>query len=115
MVFSNKNTSNPEPYGYWSLMDAIDREQAASDLKEQHEERILEALQDDQIDDYADEAMGEIFNLFPDEIKKIMNSLAKALVLGGFDANQTVQSLLSVLPQDAEDKVKNYLFTNVII
>lgn len=115
MGFLNTNILNPEPHGYWGLMDEIDREQAASDFKEQHEARILEALQDDEVADYADEAMGELFDHFPDEMKKIMNSLAKALVLGGFDASQTVQSLLSALPLAAEDKVKNYLFKHIEI
>ena len=113
MTIWQSHAYNYDPPGYREMMDEIDSLQEQDSLEEEHNEKVLEALQDDEIPHESDNAMGELFNRYPKEMRLIMNGLAKALVLGGFDASRSVESLLSFLPQEAADIVKNYLFKNV--
>ena len=113
MTIWQSQAYNYDPPGYRSMMDEIDKLQEQDSLEEEHEERVLEALQDDQILHEADDAISELFNLYPEEMRLIMNGLAKALLLEGFDTLRSVRSLLCFLPQEARNVVKNYLLKNV--
>ena len=113
MTIWQSQAHNDDPPGYRAMMDDIDRLQELDSLEEEHTEKVLEALQDDQITHEADDAIGELFNLYPKEMRLIMNGLAKALLLNGFDASQSVRNLLSLLPDNAEDIALNYLLKNV--
>ncbi len=113
MTIWQSQAHNDDPPGYRAMMDDIDRLQELDSLEEEHTEKVLEALQDDQIPHEADDAIGELFNLYPKEMRLIMNGLAKALLLGGFDSSRSVKSLLYFLPLEARNVVKNYLLKNV--
>ena len=108
-VYSNENTTNPEPVGYLKMMQYEEAMQRASDAAEEKKQEILEKLEDDELIDIAAEAFGELFSTkHSDEADKLTNEIVKALVLG-CHKDMTVRELLSNLSLEAEKKVTDYI------
>ena len=111
-VYSNENTTNPEPIGYHDLIAYEEALQRASDAAEEKKQEILEKLEDDELIDIAGEAFGELFSTkHSDEADKLTNEIVKALVLG-CHKDMTVRQLLSNLSLEAEKIVTDYIFTH---
>ena len=73
-VYSNENTTNPEPVGYLKMMQYEEALQRASDAAEEKKQEILEKLEDDELIDIAAEAFGELFSTkHSDEADKLIN------------------------------------------
>lgn len=107
------NTLNPEPPIYWQSMARMDAMEKAADEAERAENKVLDALDDDQIAGHAADAFGELFTWYPKEMEMVANRLIQELVLGGFNSN--LSGVLSYLPLGAREKIKNYLIENVEI
>nr|WP_279040614.1 hypothetical protein [Snodgrassella alvi] len=111
-VYSNENTTNPEPVGYLKMMQYEEDSQRASDEAEEKKQEILEKLEDDELVDIAAEAFGELFSTkHSDEADKLTNEIVKALVLG-CHKDMTVRQLLSHLSLEAEKIVTDYILTH---
>ena len=111
-VYSNENTTNPEPVGYLKMMQYEEALQKASDAAEEKKQEILEKLEDDELVDIAGEAFGELFSTkYSDEADKLTNEIVKALVLG-CHKDMTVRQLLSHLSLEAEKIVTDYILTH---
>ena len=111
-VYSNENTTNPEPVGYLKMMQYEEAMQRASDAAEEKKQEILEKLEDDELIDIAAEAFGELFSTkHSDEADKLTNEIVKALVLG-CHKDMTVRQLLSHLSLEAEKIVTDYILTH---
>ena len=111
-VYSNENTTNPEPVGYLKMMQYEEDLQKASDAAEEKKQEILEKLEDDELVDIAAEAFGELFSTkYSDEADKLTNEIVKALVLG-CHKDMTVRQLLSHLSLEAEKIVTDYILTH---
>lgn len=108
-VYSNENTTNPEPAGYLKMMQYEEDSQRASDAAEEKKQEILEKLEDDELVDIAAEAFGELFSTkHSDEADKLINEIVKALV-SGCNKKMTVGELLSNLSLEAEKIVTDYI------
>lgn len=108
-VYSNGNTTNPEPAGYLKMMQYEEAMQRASDAAEEKKQEILEKLEDDELVDIAAEAFGELFSTkHSDEADRLINGIVKALVLG-CHKDMTVRELLSNLSLEAEKIVTDYI------
>ena len=111
-VYSNENTTSPEPAGYLKMMQHEEAMQRASDAAEEKKQEILEKLEDDELIDIAAEAFGELFSTkYSDEADKLTNEIVKALVLG-CHKEMTVRQLLSNLSLEAEKIVTDYILTH---
>ena len=111
-VYSNENTTNPEPVGYLKMMQYEEALQRASDAAEEKKQEILEKLEDDELIDIAAEAFGELFSTkHSDEADRLINEIVKALVLG-CHKDMTVRQLLSNLSLEAEKIVTDYILTH---
>ena len=111
-VYSNENTTNPEPVEYLKMMQYEEDSQRASDAAEEKKQEILEELEDDNLIDIAGEAFGELFSTkHSDEADKLTNEIVKALVLG-CHKDMTVRQLLSHLSLEAEKIVTDYILTH---
>ena len=111
-VYSNENITNPEPAGYWEMMQYEEDSQRASDAAEEKKQEILEKLEDDELIDIAAEAFGELFSTkYSDEADKIINEIVKAIG-SGCNKEMTVGELLSNLSLEAEKIVNDYIFTH---
>ncbi|WP_367481856.1 hypothetical protein ABX022_09755 [Snodgrassella alvi] len=111
-VYSNENTTNPEPAGYLKMMQYEEALQRASDLAEEEKQEILEELEDDNLIDVAAEAYGELYRTkYSNEADKLTNEIVKALVLG-CNKDMTVRQLLSHLSLGAEKIVTDYILTH---
>ena len=104
---------NPEPPIYWQTMNEIDDSERFSSAKEEFENKVLDALEDDELIGTASDAFGELFTWFPDEMEMVANRLVQELALGG--CNSPLSGIFSYLPVGAREKVKNYLFEHVEI
>ena len=109
----NLNITNPEPPVYWQAMARMDLLEKAADEAERAENKVLDALEDNQIVEHAADAFGELFTWFPDEMEQVANRLVQEIVLGG--CNSPLSGIFSYLPVGAREKIKNYLFENVEI
>ena len=109
----NLNITNPEPPIYWQSMGRMDAMEKAISEKEELENKVLDALEDNQIVGYAADAFGELFTWFPDEMEQVANRLVQEIILGG--CNSPLSGIFSYLPAGAREKVKNYLIENVKI
>ena len=107
------SNTNPEPPIYWQTMNSIAAAQRAADEKEEFENKVLDALEDDELIGTAADAFGELFTWFPDEMEMVANRLVQELALGG--CNSPLSGIFSYLPVGAREKVKNYLFEHVEI
>ena len=111
-VYSNENTTNPEPVGYLKMMQYEEDSQRASEAAEEKKQEILEKLEDDELVDIAGEAFGELFSTkHSDEADRLINEIVKALVLG-CNQDMTVRQLLSHLSLEAEKIVTDYILTH---
>ncbi|PIT63913.1 hypothetical protein [Snodgrassella alvi] len=111
-VYSNENTTNPEPVGYLKIMQYEEALQRASDEAEEKKQEILEELEDDKLVKIAAEAYGELYRTkYSNEADKIINEIVKALVLG-CHKEMKVRELLSNLSLEAEKIVTDYIFTH---
>ena len=111
-VYRNENTTNPEPVGYWEMMQYEEDSQRASDAAEEKKQEILEKLEDDELIDVAGEAFGELFSTkYSDEADKLTNEIVKAIV-SGCNQDMTVRELLSHLSLEAEKIVTDYILTH---
>ncbi|PIT61634.1 hypothetical protein BHC47_06045 [Snodgrassella alvi] len=111
-VYSNENTTSPEPVGYLKMMRYEEALQRASDAAEEKKQEILEKLEDDELIDIAGEAFGELYSTkHSDEADKLTNEIVKALVLG-CNKDMTVRQLLSHLSLEAEKIVTDYILTH---
>lgn len=109
----NLNITNSEPPIYWQAMARMAAMEKAISEKEELENKVLDALEDNQLIGCAADAFGELFTWYPDAMEKVANRLIQELVLGGFNSNLSV--IFSYLPVDAREKVKNYLIENAEI
>lgn len=109
----NLNITNSEPPIYWQAMARMAAMEKAISEKEELENKVLDALEDNQLIGCAADAFGELFTWYPDEMEQVANRLIQELVLGGFNSNLSV--IFSYLPVDAREKVKNYLIENAEI
>ena len=109
----NLNITNPEPPVYWQAMARMDLLEKAADEAERAENKVLDALEDNQIVEHAADAFGELFTWFPDEMEQVANRLVQEIVLGG--CNSPLSGIFSYLPVGAREKIKNYLFEHVEI
>lgn len=109
----NLNITNPEPPIYWRTMSIIAAAERAADEKEELENKVLDALEDDELIGTAADAFGELFTWYPDAMEEVANRLIQELVLGGFNSN--LSGIFSYLPVGAREKVKNYLIENAEI
>ena len=109
----NLNITNPEPPVYWQAMARMDLLEKVADEAERAENKVLDALEDNQIVEHAADAFGELFTWFPEAMEQVANRLIQELVLGGFNSNLSV--IFSYLPVDAREKIKNYLIENAEI
>ena len=111
-VYRNENTTNPEPVGYWEMMQYEEDSQRASDAAEEKKQEILEKLEDDELIDIAGEAFGELYGTeYSDEADKIINEIVKAIG-SGCNKEMTVGELISNLSSGAEKIVNDYIFTH---
>ena len=111
-VYSNENTTNPDPVGYLKMMQYEEDSQRASDAAEEKKQEILEKLEDDELIDIAAEAFGELFSTkHSDEADKLINEIVKAIV-SGCHKDMTVRQLLSHLSLEAEKIVTDYILTH---
>ena len=111
-VYSNENTTSPEPVGYLKMMQYEEDSQRASDAAEEKKQEILEKLEDDELVDIAAEAFGELYSTkHSNEADKLTNEIVKALVLG-CHKDMTVRQLLSHLSLEAEKIVTDYILTH---
>ena len=111
-VYRNENTTNPEPVGYWEMMQYEEDSQRASDAAEEKKQEILEKLEDDELIDIAGEAFGELYSTkHSDEADKLINEIVKAIV-SGCNQDMTVRQLLSNLSLGARKNVTDYIFTH---
>ena len=111
-VYRNENTTNPEPVGYWEMMQYEEDSQRASDAAEEKKQEIREKLKNDEMIDIAAEAYGELYSTkYSGEADKIINEIVKAI---GSDCNKemTVGELISNLSSGAEKIVNDYIFTH---
>lgn len=100
---------NPEPAGYWEMMQYEEDSQRASDLAEEEKQRKLEMLEDDELITTASEAFGELFSTnYSGAADKILNEIVKAIVLG-CPKDMSIRQLLSYLPLEAEEIVTDYI------
>ena len=100
---------NPEPAGYWEMMQYEEDSQRASDLAEEEKQRKLEMLEDDELITTASEAFGELFSTnYSGAADKILNEIVKAVVLG-YPKDMSIRQLLSHLPLEAEEIVTDYI------
>ena len=103
---------NPDPPGYWEMMQYEEDSQRASDAAEEKKQEILEKLEDDELIDIAGEAFGELFSTkYSDEADKIINEIVKAIG-SGCNKEMTVGELLSNLSLEAEKIVTDYILTH---
>lgn len=111
-VYSNENTTNPEPVGYLKMMQYEEDSQRASDAAEEKKQEILEKLEDDELIDIAAEAFGELFSTkHSDEADKLTNEIVKAIG-SGCNKEMTVGELISHLSSGAKKIVNDYIFTH---
>ncbi|PCL21279.1 hypothetical protein CPT77_02760 [Snodgrassella alvi] len=111
-VYSNENTTNPEPVGYLKMMQYEEDSQRASDAAEEKKQEILEKLEDDELIDIAAEAFGELFSTkHSDEADKLTNEIVKAIG-SGCNKEMTVGELISNLSSGAKKIVNDYIFTH---
>ena len=111
-VYSNENTTSPEPAGYLKMMQYEEDLQRASDAAEEKKQEILEKLEDDELIDIAAEAFGELFSTkYSNEADKIINEIVKAIG-SGCNKEMTVGELISNLSSGAEKVVTDYIFTH---
>ena len=100
---------NPEPAGYWEMMQYEEDSQRASDLAEEEKQRKLEMLEDDELITTASEAFGELFSTnYSGAADKILNEIVKAIVLG-CPKDMSIRQLLSHLPLEAEKIITDYI------
>lgn len=109
----NLNITNPEPPIYWQSMGRMDAMEKAISEKEELENKVLDALEDDQLMGCAADAFGELFTWYPEEMEQVANRLIQELVLGGLNSN--LNGIFSYLPAGAREKIKNYLIENAEI
>ncbi len=109
----NLNITNPEPPIYWQAMARMAAMEKAASEKEELENKVLDALEDNQIVEHAADAFGELFTWFPEAMDQVANRLIQELVLGGLNSN--LSGIFSYLPVDAREKIKNYLIENAEI
>lgn len=103
---------NPEPAGYWEMMQYEEDSQRASDAAEEKKQEILEELEDDKLIDVAAEAYGELYRTkYSNEADKIINEIVKAIG-SGCNKEMTVGELISNLSSGAEKVVTDYIFTH---
>lgn len=103
---------NPEPAGYWEMMQYEEDSQRASDAAEEKKQEILEELEDDNLIDVAAEAYGELYRTkYSNEADKIINEIVKAIG-SGCNKEMTVGELISNLSSGAEKVVTDYVFTH---
>ena len=107
------NTLNREPPIYWQSMSRMAAMEKAASEKEELENKVLDALEDNQIVEHAADAFGELFTWFPEAMDQVANRLIQALVLGGLNSN--LNGIFSYLPAGACEKIKNYLIENAEI
>ena len=107
------NTLNPEPPIYWQAMGRMTAMEKAASENEELENKVLDALEDNQIVEHAADAFGELFTWFPEAMDQVANRLIQELVLGGLNSN--LSGILSYLPAGAREKIKNYLIENAEI
>ena len=111
-VYSNENTTNPEPAGYLKMMQYEEDSQRASDAAEEKKQEILEELEDDKLIDVAAEAYGELYRTkYSGEADRIINEIVKAIG-SGCNKEMTVGELISNLSPEAEKIVNDYIFTH---
>ena len=111
-VYSNENTTNPEPVGYLKMMQYEEDSQRASDAAEEKKQEILEKLEDDELVDIAAEAYGELYSTkYSGEADKIINEIVKAIG-SGCNKEMTLGELLSHLSLEAEKIVTDYILTH---
>ena len=111
-VYSNENTTNPEPCGYLKMMQYEEALQRASDEAEEKKQEILEELEDDKLVKIAAEAYGELYRTkYSNEADKIINEIVKAIG-SGCNKEMTVGELISHLSLEAEKIVTDYIFTH---
>lgn len=93
---------NPEPAGYWEMMQYEEDSQRASDAAEEKKQEILEELEDDNLIDVAAEAYGELYRTkYSNEADKIINEIVKAIG-SGCNKEMTVGELISNLSSGAK-------------
>ena len=103
---------NPDPPGYWEMMQYEEDSQRASDAAEEKKQEILEKLENDDLIDIAGEAFGELYGTeYSDEADKIINEIVKA-IRSGCNKEMTVGELISNLSLEAEKIVTDYVFTH---
>lgn len=107
------NTLNREPPIYWQSMSRMTAMEKAASEKEELENKVLDALEDNQIVEHAADAFGELFTWFPEAMEQVANRLIQELVLGGFKSN--LSGIFSYLPVDAREKIKKYIIENAEI
>ena len=107
------NTLNPEPPIYWQAMDRMTAMEKAASEKEELENKVLDALEDNQIVEHAADAFGELFTWYPSEMEQVANRLIQELVFGG--CNSPLSGIFSYLPVDAREKIKKFLIENAEI
>ena len=111
-VYSNENTTNPEPVGYHDLIAYEEALQRVSDAAEEKKQEILEELEDDKLIDVAAEAYGELYRTkYSGEADRIINEIVKAIG-SGCNKEMTVGELISNLSPEAEKIVNDYIFTH---
>lgn len=113
MATYSVNTLNPEPPIYWQAMARMTSMEKAASEKEELENKVLDALEDNELMGCAADAFGELFTWYPSEMEKVANRLIQELVLGGLNSN--LSGILSYLPAGAREKIKNYLIENAEI
>lgn len=109
----NLNITNPEPPIYWQAMARMSAMEKAISKKEELENKVLDALEDDELIGIAADAFGELFTWFPNEMEQVANRLVQELVFGG--VNSPLSGIFSYLPAGAREKIKNYLFEHAEI
>ena len=109
----NLNITNPEPPIYWQAMARMDAMEKAASEKEELENKVLDALEDNELIGIAADAFGELFTWFPEAMEQVANRLIQELVFGG--CNSPLSGIFSYLPVDAREKIKKFLIENAEI
>ena len=113
MATYSVNTLNPEPPIYWQSMDRMTAMEKAASEKEELENKVLDALEDNELIGIAADAFGELFTWFPEAMEQVANRLIQELVFGG--CNSPLSGIFSYLPVDAREKIKKFLIENAEI
>ena len=113
MATYSVNTLNPEPPIYWRAMARMTSMEKAASEKEELENKVLDALEDNELIGIAADAFGELFTWFPEAMEQVANRLIQELVFGG--CNSPLSGIFSYLPVDAREKIKKFLIENAEI